>query len=964
MIIDVTYGGNYPWSLLLYSDTKAGSYSKFRPFFYAIVERGMESIFEEEVTTIFRASIEKIIQNYKRRGKNDIVELLQSYMDEYPKLVETSYTAYVWDGKLMRYVRSRNHVVYRVEVLSPIQVRDIARALISRGFRCSAFNIPYPCRFTMSNPWANALGIVYMYYDLDRNILEKLGKLKFKVYDIEILEDGTRLISFYETDPVSEEDPHEIMRNVTTIVDKDGSTREIVEDEFTSSMLMVGFNNMGFDDVKLVETGLLDQRTLKARPRIDLAIYIRNNASSLGIGTASFSLAMILLSLKKELKIPDEFIEMKLRSARLLKSIDTAERYNKADVVMTSLLAKPILQIVYSVSGLVGLAPSSYAHRLRSGQVFEFAFIRFLETVGEVIEARMFTETGHVEGTTFSGTKVFTLKDVTMWVRAYSEEVEKLRLMIEKGEDINKIVKYLRQLGTRILRMVKEMERSGKLSGEVIDKLYSGKIVWVDVEMMYPSEIVVEGIDPCCYINGLEEEAVFDPHSLPSPYHTLVQLLREWRGWAKKMKKKYETEGDKVRATCFDLLQKALKPIINASFGASTKKSGYTHGAHFQVGTKIFQNTRRKLISMMLYAYTRGWKPLYGDTDSLMLLIPENEDPNKVVEELNRIAGQLGYTLSLEGVMDYIYVRCKKSYVIGKRGETCKVKGQPLGKLKHAFSPLVISLILEALKSWDFNKLREEIEKIDDPYLLVPSLARKVTDMFLLDVESLKRRQIDTTCRIKVKIQDITGILKELKYDFVTRARLASLALSYGKKVGEDLYIVPIYRLSPHDILDLRALPILRLEEASGERRYKLTSDRYIVLRPDGKLLLAEVDPHSTTYILERTGRELKQRNTHNNLIAKYLNSVGIEKLVKLVEEGKLDAVPAGRYTTVLKRSGIKITSTYRLIGVLTRVNIVREATIEEVRRIVWENIQKWLRWSGLDKIVKVGNIAQTIQIV
>lgn len=922
MIIDVKYGGDRPYSVIVVGDKRSGVYRGFRPFFYVLAPRRGESIILEKVERYCKQIIETCARRYKNQAMLD-------EFAEYPKIVETDMTAIVYDERARRYVRTSSYRVYKVVLPAPEMVRSTADAVMSSGddVRMSAFNIKYPCRVVMSNYWLRPLNIEPIYFGLDIGILDKLSRLRYLVYDIEVLEDGTKIVSLYETDPISEMDWDRIEREIATYIVKpngEGDVNAIVE-MFNKARLLVGFNNVGYDNKILISSGIVPEKIFKTRSSIDLSIFIRNNASALGIGTASFSLAMILLALRKDLNIPDRHIWMKLTSARMLKNLDTAITYNRSDVATTTALSKPLLQMIFGVSGMVQISPSSFAHDLRSGQVSEYSLVKFLEYLGEVIEARHFTTTATISGEELRGSKVFTIRDVERWLIAYADELERLRKLYEKTGDINLIVRELWKLADRILKQLKRTERSAgsEQERELVDRLYIGKIVWVDVGMMYPTEIVVEGIDPCTYYGGVAEDAVFRPDLFPAPFNTMVANLRAARGWAKKKAKEYKEKGDKYMASCFNLLQQLLKPILNGYYGIMTKKSGPAHGAHNQVGLKIFQNSRRKLITMMLYTLIRGWRTLYADTDSLMIGIGENDDPEKVYKEINTIANMVGYELSLEGVMDYIYIRAKKSYMIGKRGETVKVKGQILGKMKHLFSPVIISGILEMARTLTGDKIVELLDSIDDPYLLIPSLARKVTDMFLLDVEALKRRSIDMSRKIRVKLGSVIGILKEFQGDFVTCGRLTALALKYGVKHGEH-YIVKLGRIDPNDILDLRCLAVTRLESGNQRGKYSLKGESFIALVGD-RLIQARPDL-SDSYILVEYGGKLLE------LPLKY-----------------------GNYITYLKRV-LKIRlldKPFNLVGMKIRLNIYKtDVDVLEVKQVILRNLLNWLKWSGLDRVI------------
>ncbi len=963
--------GDPPW-YLTYVTTSGDrvTVSNFRPYFYIVCPRSEVRKVEKYVRSI----AERLLANELR--KPNLVQVLkendiepETLLEEPCIIEETDYTAWIFDKVQGRYVRAprAQYSVLKVKLWIPRHVRKIADILLEgeevEGERVrplknvvpTSFNIVYTARALLDTPGINILNIVPIYYDLDLDLFDKLSKVTYTVYDVEVLNNGKLyIVSFLDmnlTEEVTRDKIRELFNRVETyeITSSGEGDVDAVIDKLRRVQILVGYNNLAFDDKIIVNRlQLLSKEEYSSKVVLDISVYARKLATALGIGLASLGLADVMIQFLQDL--PIEVVETKLRSVRMLKSRESAVQYNRNDVVAEAVLAQSILQTLFAHAGLAKL-PTGTVYLLRPGKCLEYALVHWFEIHGEVVEARKVFETVE-ERLYFTGEKVYTVEDVQVFARYLHDRLWKI-------EDPNQIKKLADEILKKIVkpRALAEARRRGRKStrstggeeggGELF---FVGKILHVDVDMMYPTKILHDKIDPCCLVSKewkrllpYAEDAVFDVDNLPAPFYAFAERLYSARAWIKQLIKQAKERGDKETAEKLKVISNALKPFLNSLFGVLGQSKGYVHLAHPIVCLKIYHSTIRDEIALLLYAeylnhdpeirkllQNRKIVPLYGDTDSLFVLVPDNVDVNLVYEKLSNFARSLGYSISLEGVYDFMYIYAKKSYCVGNLGQSVKVKGQLLGRIKMLTSPLVRAWLLEALKNNDIMYLYDKVMNEDDILLLVPSLSKKFVDLFLLDPETVKRKSEEELAgRIRVVYPSENpeerrrGYLKSLQLANFTLARLCALAINYGradKKSGK--FVIDLGETSPEDIADLRTLLIV-------ETSSKLSGKYSIVVDMEREeYLVTTCETRGNYYILE---------DPYSGKILKIPLSYRMGNFAKVLQGD----------TYILER-------TFILRGLELNVRIVKKRlTPREVKYYVLHDIDIYLRWSGLCKILK-----------
>jgi len=970
-VIDVRYVTKVPWAVSIVRLDETAIDRAFRPYFYVIYEarRSIEQYVKVRLTDGAKKMIlgdsDKIIRRF---GKSFFDQVLASPCTIY----DTDMKAWVFDKSRYRYVRALNYAVAKVELRFPQHVSKLAEMLMGiadakdyakykvepmREARYAAFNIKYVARYVLDNYFARPLDIVPIYFDLDTEIFEKLSRLRYVVYDIEKLKDGTYVLSILETHLFEEMSTEEAMDRTLTFVFKSPEDPDAEEayKVLSRARVLVGFNNMEYDDPELMKLGVLSKDIYEKRCVIDLCKVIRNIAQPLGVGTTSMSLADILMALKPKLNISFDVLIIKLMGRKMLKDLNKAILYNRNDVVATRALAEFLLSYVFGVAGMVQVSPMAVTE-LKFGQLFEYAFVHWLELSGEIIEARLVYETPLMREL-LKGEKVFIFKELDVLYSIVKSELEKA----VKESDINRAVKLARQAVAKLLpelkKRAREKNRSGKRSRaeetEKVRTLFSGKIVHMDVEMMYPTKILKDEIDPCCYVKGTEERAVFSATTMDAPFYSFVKRLYMLRAYVKKLKKEAKARGDKRGEALYDLLSNLIKPIINSAYGAMSKSSRPTHGGHFQVSAKIFHGTIWDILTLLLLLRAYGYYVIYSDTDSLFFLAKDGEDPEQASKIAEKIAEALGYKLSLEGVYDFMYILAEKNYIVGgveKKGDKeepfIKLKGQAFARLKYLTSPLVRSYLLDAIKERNLNKLEKLIMEIDDVSLLIPPQAKPFRDIFLKTVEDIKRMSPEDRSKfLQVLIpartrtgerKYIRGLLKSIRPAERQLARLAALALRYGKKTKDGSYIIKFAELPSID--DLADLSSLLLARCSGDT---LTGDSALVVLEDEegnwKGYIVTVDPNKCSYILVDENNE--------------------KRIIPLTYSDLWRGREDRRKNSELVRK------VWKLVAVKIGVDVIKEVTdINEVKQYVLDVVREYIKWSGLHKIVNITQTAKAKQ--
>ena len=249
--------------------------------------------------------------------------------------------------------------------------------------------------------------------------------------------------------------------------------------------------------------------------------------------------------------------------------------------------------------------------------------------------------------------------------------------------------------------------------------------VWVlDFASIYPTIIKVHNISYetlCCVHEECKNNLiVISPEENKKAYYwvctkrrgitsELIGLIRDLRVNFFKKKAK-ETKGDEKEF--YDVVQGALKVLINASYGVF----GAEHFPLFSimVAESITGLGRFKILKIVEEASKRGLNVIYGDTDSIFISNPKEEDVKALIEWSEK---NLKVDLDVDKIYKYVAFSARKKNYFGiLQDGTPDIKGL-LGKkrntpefLKKEFKK-VINILRNVNNPEEMEEAKEKIVK-------------------------------------------------------------------------------------------------------------------------------------------------------------------------------------------------------------------------------------------------------------
>jgi len=223
---------------------------------------------------------------------------------------------------------------------------------------------------------------------------------------------------------------------------------------------------------------------------------------------------------------------------------------------------------------------------------------------------------------------------------------------------------------------------TARLEGERVylyaeNKTYSN-VVHVDVKAMYPSFVLNNYVDPTLHKGNKE----FDRSEGYGFLYSFVKRIFNVRMMTRKRKK------EDLR---YEPIDKGMKAILNAlAYGVQAKSSGLAIMGNRFCPEKIFYGTREAQFSTIAYLNKQGFKVVYSDTDSFMIL-PNGRSVDEVLKVVNDYLKQFGLEADLEEVWDTMYVYRKKNYIL-RKGNKIVFKGSALRNLDKYYLPEAVSL--------------------------------------------------------------------------------------------------------------------------------------------------------------------------------------------------------------------------------------------------------------------------------
>jgi len=211
---------------------------------------------------------------------------------------------------------------------------------------------------------------------------------------------------------------------------------------------------------------------------------------------------------------------------------------------------------------------------------------------------------------------------------------------------------------------------SGSPGGYVLDSkpgIYKNVIV-LDFKSLYPSIIRTFLIDPLgLAVPGNNPVPGFEGAQFSRDDHILPGLIEEL--WAKR---------DMAKAQNNSALSQAIKIIMNSLYGVLGSSNCRFH--NHQLASSITRRGHEIIISSQQVIEKQGWEVIYGDTDSLFVLLDENDSSDAAAKvgvqlqaELNRywqerLKSEYQLPSHLEVEFETLYTRFVMPTVRGAQG--------------------------------------------------------------------------------------------------------------------------------------------------------------------------------------------------------------------------------------------------------------------------------------------------------
>jgi len=390
---------------------------------------------------------------------------------------------------------------------------------------------------------------------------------------------------------------------------------------------------------------------------------------------------------------------------------------------------------------------------------------------------------------------------VSRWILSFLQHEHRRRnMLIPNTEDI---------LALKGVTATKAIIKGKKYKGAIVVEPTPGvhfNVAVMDFSSLYPSIIKVHNLgyqSILCPHEECKDNKVPDtPHWICAKQRALESLLigslRDLRVKWYKPKSKEESLSSDLR-NWYDVIQSALKVILNASYGVFGAEAFDLYCPPVAEATAAIG--RHAITQTIERAQELGIQVLYGDTDSVFLRAPSSDQVEALVEWSER---DLGMDLDLDKAYRYsVFSSRKKNYLgvfpdgsVEVKGLTGKKRHIPVF-LKEAFRQMVERLG-EVKSPAEFEEAKKEIRKIvRDCYLKLkqreypldklafhvvlgkmPRGYTKTTPQHVKAARMLQEREME------IKAGDLISFVKVTKEPHVKPVQLASKS-----EVDVDKYV-------------------------------------------------------------------------------------------------------------------------------------------------------------------------------
>ncbi len=395
---------------------------------------------------------------------------------------------------------------------------------------------------------------------------------------------------------------------------------------------------------------------------------------------------------------------------------------------------------------------------------------------------------------------------ISKWIQnQFYWEHRRLNYLIPNPEDIKR---HSRASGTKAV--IEGKKYAGALVIEPPKGVFFDVTV-LDVASLYPSiikryNLSYETVDykKCRedkrikVIDETGKEIHFSCIEKPGLTAQLTGLLRDFRVGIYKKRAKDKSLPEEQRAW-YDVVQRAMKVFINASYGVFGAENFPLYSP--AVAESVTALGRKSLYTILKKVAEIGVKVLYGDTDSIFLWAPTEEQLRKLQDWVSR---RLGLEIDVDKEFVYVlFTGLKKNYVGRYKDGGIEIKGLVAKKrntpefLKELLDELVDKLE-KATTPEDFRDLKEWLE-------------REVKNLYT----SLRRKEV-TLDRLAFKV-NLTKPVKEYTKNKPPHVKAALQLMRHGVSVeaGDIIIFVKVKSRDGYKAIQLTKL-------------YEIDPDKYI----------------------------------------------------------------------------------------------------------------------------------------
>jgi len=620
---------------------------------------------------------------------------------------------------------------WRIEVDFPKRVRWVSERYEDLSIKVSMNNIRYEARVSLDVS-DNLFGVkipLPMHYSVNelesvaKEILGKSSRIKVMGFDIEVRAEG----SFPK--------PGEEVFLVSACWGSIGGDEEectVLEGSDVFSFLdlvksidphyIVGFNSAAFDipyltayidELKSVfsPSGIVDRSFVV--PHIDAMEILDRHGSAFGLPfSARMSLddvaAKLGLASKEELEVEGSldrnkiYLEYKSNRAKVVK-------YSEVDARLTYRLGKLIVRTLLQLYALTGISPSIIQLLPSLGSLSEYTVLDYLYRIKrKVLECR--------------------------WARYTARELEDGYGFYKEGTKI-----YVPGTG------------------------FFKNVAYYDFNMLYPSIYNEYRLDPTSVEVGKGFKIYLVPRESDSKrMRDAIEVVGVCSGGdvyeilsyfynARKVSKKLKKEGYKE-------IDMAVKILVNSAYGMFSKARGcgvneFISGFIFFKANQIFQSVRG-------YLKNRGMRVIYGDTDSFFVELKEGIDPEKLADEITRIAmARFGpsFSVKLETLCRVMAILQRKTYVCLSDDEVI-IKGMERLEIPVVMRENMEDLVRVAIERGSWKEYAYKLMVNAPMRDLFVKASKRMTELFDEDENRFKNPNSNRTKAVIVKYLVDQGI--------------------------------------------------------------------------------------------------------------------------------------------------------------------------------------------------------------